>query len=516
MTTQASFTSPTVPFPTTVYPLPIAYPVLTIPTSIDYTSKDYSGFLSSMLSFASQIMPEWNPTSEGDFGRVLVELFCYAADILSYYGDRISQEAYLPTAQQRLSLINIAQLLGYVPSNGVPASGTVTFETANPGVAVTIPAGTQVQTSFGVNGLDQPVVYETQTTITVAANGGTASSAVIQGETQTLVELGVSDGTAGQVFAIPQTGVIDGSVSVFVQTATGNQQWTQVQYLVDSIASDQTYVIQTDAQGNTDIHFGDNINGEIPGLGLAVFATYRIGVGSKGNVGAGLVGIIVDNIEGVFIPTQADGVTFLSTAMVGGTDPETNDQIRANAPAAFRTQYRAVSPADYGDLALAVPGVIAANAVANHSTSVSVYILGPGASIPDSGLIQSVLTYFESRMLAGVTLSVLPPNLIKVDVGSSGNQVNLVVKDRFSITNVIPNVQKALNSLLSPPNVGFGQLLNVSDIYNAILSVDGVAWAFVPLFTREDVVKTDTTAIQFRASEVPVPGTFYINASGGF
>lgn len=516
MTTQASFTSPTVPFPTTVYPLPIAYPVLTIPTNIDYTSKDYSGFLSSMLSFASQIMPDWNPTSEGDFGRVLVELFCYTADILSYYGDRISQEAYLPTAQQRLSLINIAQLLGYVPSNGVPASGSITFETSNPGVAVTIPAGTQVQTAFGITGLDQPVVYETQDVITVPANGGTATVDVIQGETQTLVELGVSDGTAGQQFTIPQTGVIDGSASVFVQTAAGNIQWTQVQYLVDSQNTDQTFVIQTDALGNTNVIFGDNINGEIPGIGLAVFATYRVGVGAKGNVGAGLVGTIVDNIEGVFIPTEADGITYLSTAMLGGTDPETNDQIRANAPAAFRTQFRAVSPADYGDLALAVPGVIAANAVANHSTSVSVYILGPGATTPDDGLIQAVLTYFRDRMLAGVSLSVLPPNLIKVDVGSSGTPVQLAVKERFAQTNVVPNVRKALNSLMSPPNVGFAQLLNVSDIYNAIMSVDGVAWAVVPLFTREDVVKADTVAIQFRASEVPVPGSFFINASGGF
>lgn len=513
MSTQPS--APTIPFPTTVYPLPIAYPVLTIPTNIDYTSKDYSGFLTSILAFGAQILPDWNPLSEGDFGRVIVELFCYAADILSYYGDRLSQEAYLPTATQRLSLLNIAQLLGYIPSNGVPAQGSVTFQTSNPGVAVVIPVGTQVQTSFN-SAIDQPVIYETQQLITVAANGGTATSTVTQGITETLVELGTSDGTPGQQFTIPQTGVIDGSVSVFVQTATGNAEWTQVQYLVDSIASDETYSIFTDALGNTLITFGDNINGLIPGQGLAVFATYRIGLGFKGNAGVGTVGVIVDNIEGVFIPTQADGVTFLSTAMTGGIDPETNDQIRANAPAAFRTQYRAVSPADYGDLALAVPGVIAANAVANHSTSVSVYILGPGATVPDDGLIQAVLTYFESRTLAGVTLSVLPPNLIAVDVGSSGSPIQLAIKERYAQTNVVPNVQKALTSLLSPPNVSFGQLINISDLYNAIMSVTGVAYCIIPLFTREDVTKADTTPIQFRSSEVPVPGNFFFNSFGGF
>ena len=504
----------TVNFPTTIYPVPLNYSVLTLPTNINYTSKDYPGFLSSLLSFGSQIMPDWNPTSEGDFGRILVELWCYLADILSYYGDRISQEAFLPTATQRISLLNIAQLLAYTPSNGTPAAGTVTFQTLDPGVAVTIPSLTQVQTAFNV-GLDTPVIYETNSLVTCAANGGTVTVDVTQGITKTMVTLGTSDGTPGQQFTLPDTKVIDGTVSVYVQTATGNLLWSGVQYLVDYQEADEVYQVSVDALGNTLILFGDNINGEIPAIGMGIYATYRVGAGSAGNIGSGEVGTITTSIAGLVIPTESDGTTYISSQMSGGTDPETNDQIRANAPAAFRTQYRAVSLTDYSDLALAVPGVIAANAVSNHSTSVSVYILAVGGQQPSSGLISATETYFENRMLAGVSLSALAPNLIKVDVGSSGNNVTVAVKAKYAQSNVANNITSALTALLTPPSVGFAQLLNISDFYNAIMSLQGVAYCIIPVITREDVVQTGTSPLQFRANEVPVPGSFFLNVSGG-
>lgn len=101
--------------------------------AVDYTSRDYEGFKASLLDYAARAFPQWVPSSEGDFGVLLVELFAYLGDSLSYYGDRLQQESFLPTATQRLSLLQIADLLGYQPSNGVPSTGTVTFQTSNPG-----------------------------------------------------------------------------------------------------------------------------------------------------------------------------------------------------------------------------------------------------------------------------------------------------------------------------------------------------------------------------------------------
>ena len=490
--------------------------VLQVPTAIDYSSKDYLSLAQSMLAYGSIIMPDWNQASEGDFGVALVEMFAYMGDILSYYGDRIGQEAYLPTATQRLSLLNIAQLLGYTVSNGSPATGTVTFQTSSMSPGITIPAGTQVATAFQV-ATNSPVIYETTQVATCPAAGGTVTVPVSQGITYTMVPLGTATGLPGQVLSLPATGVIDGSISIYVQTASGSQQWNYVQYLVDSGPEDMVWSSFTDANGFTDIQFGDNINGLVPSVGLTVWATYTVGVGAAGNQSAGVVGTIVTAVNGLFIATNAGG-TYQSSTMSGGADAESNDHIRANAPASFQTQNRAVSPQDFLNLVLSVPGVTAASVVANHSTSVTLYVLGPGFQPPSTGLINNISSFFEAKTLAGVTVSVGAPALIPFNVGASGsgsNAVQLQVMNGYLQAHVLANVQSALTLLFQPPSATFGQLITLSLIMQTIMSVPGVAWCTVPQFTRTDVVQATTASIQLRPTEIAVPGTFFVQANGG-
>lgn len=491
------------------------FSALQAPTSIDYTSKDWQAFVSSMLDYAAVIMPEWDTSSEGDFGVMLVELFAYMADILSFYGDRLSQEAYLPTATQRLSILNLAQLLGYIPANGSPAVGTVTFQntTAN---TIVVPAGTQVASNFNT-AADQPIIFQTNTATSVSANS-TAVANVTQGITYTLQTLGTSDGTAGQTFQIPQAGVEDGTVSIFIGNAsTTAVKWNQVTFLVDFDGDETVYSVSVDQNNMTNILFGDNINGEIPSIGLTIFATYTVGIGFLGNVASGTVGQMVNPITGIIVPFQSPGSTlYQSSAMTGGSDPETNDQIRANAPLSYTTQGRAVSLIDYANLALQVPGVLVANAIANHATSVTLYILGPNYQAASTALQTSVLNYFAAnRTLAGTTISIGTPALIAVDVGSSGSHVQLQVQPNFNQSVVVNNVITALQSLLSPPSSTFGELLQVSAVYSAIMAVPGVAYVIVPVITREDVTQANTNPIQFRQSEIPTAGTMFITASGG-
>jgi len=491
------------------------YSVLQSPTSIDYTSKDWVGFATSMLEYAAIIFPQWDTSSEADFGVMLVELFAYMGDILSFYGDQLSQEAYLSTATQRQSILNIAQLLGYTPSNGSPATGIVTFQTANPGSAVTIPAGTQVSTGF-YTVADAPVIYQTDTAITVAENGGTQTVTVTQGISYSLTELGTSTGTAAQVFQIPQTGVEDGTVSIFVSSSSGSTEWSQVAYLIEYGPEDLVYSVFTDSNGITNIQFGDNINGLIPNVGLIVYASYVIGLGSLGNQPAGATGILVTDIPGVFVPFQSDTSTlYQSTAMTGGADAETIDQIRANAPQAYATQNRAVTLADFETLALSVPGVTVVSAAASHATSVTLYALGPNYQALGTGLQANLLNYLSTRTLAGTSVSIGTPTIVLVDVGSSDNNAMLQVLPNYSQASVVQNVTIALTAALSPPNTNFGMLLQVSSLYSAAMSVPGVAYIVIPLFTREDITQSTVNPIQFRTSEIPVAGSLFISASGG-
>lgn len=494
---------------------PNYYSALQPPTSVDYTSKDWLGFTSSMLNYASVIFPEWDTSSEGDFGVMLVQLFAYMGDILSFYGDRLTQEAYLPTATQRLSILNIAQLLGYTPTNGSPATGTVTLQTTDPSLAVTIPAGTQITTGF-ISSSDQPIIYQVSEGVTVPENGGTVTADVTQGLTYSTQSIGVSSGTAGQSFQIPQANVEDGTVTVFISSSSGMTQWSQVTFLVDSGPDALVYSVYVDQNQMTNIQFGDNINGAIPGIGLTVYATYTIGVGSAGNQPSGSVGIFVTPVTGVFVPFQSAGSTlFQSSAMTGGSDPETNDQIRANAPQSYSVQQRAVSSDDFAALALNVPGALMTEAVANHATSVTLFALGPNYQPADSGLQANILSYFQGKTLAGVSLTIGSPDLVPVDVGTSGTGITLQVMPNYNQGVVVANVTTALQAVLSPPNSQFGMLIQVSSLYSAVMSVPGVEYTIINVMTREDSVQNNTNPIQFRQSEIPVSGNVFISASGG-
>lgn len=492
---------------------------LSIPSSIDYTSKDFLGFMSSLQTYVKIAFPEWNiGASEGDIGLAIMEAFAYEGDILSYYGDRISQEAYLPTATQRQSLLNIAQLLGYTVSNGAPATGTVTLQTSAGSPATVVPAGTQITSGFNQT-TDSTIIYEVnagQANYTVPSNAtGALTLNVTQGITYSLYNAGTSDGTAAQAFSLPQTLVIDGSVIVYTQAAGGNDiQWTYVQFLGDFGPSDQVFTTYLDASGLTWIQFGDSVNGSIPTNAVSILVTYRVGAGSAGNVAAGQVGPFVNPISGVGVQVLAGGA-YNSSAMSGGTDPESNDQIRSNAPAFFATTQRAVSLNDFIAMAQNIPGVTAVNAVSLHSTSVSLYLMGNNNQPANSVTQTAVTSFFTGKTLAGVTVNVAQPTLVAIDVGSVGTPITLVVNQGFTQSAVVTNVTSSLNTLFSTPNTVFGQTITVGQVYATILAVPGVAYAVIPVITREDVTQANTTPITLRGFEIAVPGNYFITASGG-
>src|SRR5262245_15753557 len=89
---------------------------------IDYVTKDYDGFRRGMLDQIPLLLPSWTDRDESDFGVVLIELFAYVADILSYYQDRVANEAYLDTATQRRSVQALLRLIDYQIDPGLAAT----------------------------------------------------------------------------------------------------------------------------------------------------------------------------------------------------------------------------------------------------------------------------------------------------------------------------------------------------------------------------------------------------------
>jgi uncharacterized phage protein gp47/JayE len=491
---------------------------------VDYTSKDFLGFRDSLLSYAKTVIPEWTSRSPADFGVALVEMLSYALDILSYYQDRLVGEAYLSTATQRSSVLEIARTLGYQPYPAQAASGTVTLITdATQTSAVTVPAGTQIITGL-IESLGGPLTYETQADVLVPSSGGVATVAVVEGATQftetitltpddaspqtiPVVDLGTSSGLVDQSFAIPRIPVDTSTVRVFGLYPAGPVEWVITDSLLDASSSDRVVELRIDADGTVNVVFGDGVNGVVPEAGTDLKVAYRLGGGARGNQTANSL---------VDIATVISGVSVLSSSeMTGGYDAETTESIRRNAPAAWGTQNRAVTAADYAALALAVPGVDKARALGQSASLISLFLLGARNSAPAVELFESVTTYVQSRAMAGVTVVTQAGTLVPVNFGTATNPVTVGVMPQYRRADTQLAVAQALQQMLDADNTDFQQRVTVADAYAAVHDVPGVLYVHIPMMARADQAQTGTDDVLCREWEVPIPGDINITAVGG-
>ena len=138
----------------------------------------------------------------------------------------------------------------------------------------------------------------------------------------------------------------------------GRQAWQARPDLVASTRLDAHLVVEPDADGVARLRFGDGVTGRAPSTQDAYTATYRVGGGSRGNVGAGQLTQWLTRADGSpSFPSGATVTVWNPLPASGGTDPEDLDGVRQVAPSAFRTQLRAVTSADHAATAQQVGGV---------------------------------------------------------------------------------------------------------------------------------------------------------------
>ncbi len=138
--------------------------------ALDYRVGTHAAFLASMTARLSTVRldeldPEQNPLaglttrSSDDPSMALLDAWATAADVLTFYQERIANEGYLRTATERKSLVELARLVGYTPRPGVAASVELAFA-VDEGYRVEIPAGTRAQ-SIPAEPEELPQFFET-------------------------------------------------------------------------------------------------------------------------------------------------------------------------------------------------------------------------------------------------------------------------------------------------------------------------------------------------------------------
>ena len=119
----------------------------TLPESVDYTDKDFDALRARLIALIKSVFPDWTDFDVASFGNLLVELYAYVGDVLTFYQDNLARESRLVTATQRKSVMALAKMLSYRLHGAQAATAEVWLQLARvPVASVTFPAGTVLRT----------------------------------------------------------------------------------------------------------------------------------------------------------------------------------------------------------------------------------------------------------------------------------------------------------------------------------------------------------------------------------
>ena len=314
------------------------------PSNLRLTGLDFDELRSNFKNYLETQEEFTDYDSTGSAFSVLLDVLSYNTHINSFYLNMIANEMFIDTAIKRNSLMSLSKMLGYLPKSRKSSYANVTISvtpTDNPS-NITIAKNTRFKSE--INGIT--FTFVTDRSYSAVANGNStvtlSNIKLVQGEPLTFrYTANTSDHSIK--YKIPNRGIDTDSITVNLQESEENttqSSYTLATDLLNVNSSANVFFIEPDADDTYQIRFGDGILGRKEKTGNIVIIGYNLTNGVLGN-GARIFSP-VSTVAGYPGAT----VTTIS-ASVGGSDEESNDNIRFNAPRHYEVQNRAVTANDY-------------------------------------------------------------------------------------------------------------------------------------------------------------------------
>ncbi|MEO8148080.1 MAG: hypothetical protein ABI723_10605 [Bacteroidia bacterium] len=255
---------------------------------------------------------------------------------------------------------------------------------------------------------------------------------------------------------------ISNSLTVYVNGI----KWTEVNSFFGKKENDEVFIVRQNDDGDSQVTFGDGIRGARLPSGIDnVIANYRFGA-EAACPPAGSVNQISKPVKGL------QSVKNILSAF-GGADAEQAEDLRIYAPRSALILGRVVSMKDMEALAGEFPGVRAVQAEwrwnkGKQCASAHIFYIG------ETGLAVSL-----SRRLRNVSDPSTSITVEKAQAIPQTISLNIRIDPRYLESDVILELRQTLmdkrTGLLAPENIGIGQPLYRSKIFEAILKIKGTA-----------------------------------------
>ena len=319
--------------------------------SISLVNLDFDTLKANLKTYLKSQAQFSDYDFDGSNMSVLLDILTYNTHLNAFYMNMAVSEMFLDSAQLRNSIISRAKELNYTPRSAKSSQADITVQFPQSNLSVfSIPAGTKFTGKSG-NGT---FTYTTDRAHVLYPTGGTftANISIYEGIYVSDAFV-VDDSVEGQRFVMTNDNVDTDSLVVLVSENNGqtNTIFNVAENLYGLTSNSAVYFLQATEDTRYEVVFGDSVFGRKPLNSAVIYNTYRTCNGSDAD---GSTNFILDDNLG---PVNGLGSFVNPTITVinagsGGSNAESLESVRYNAPRHYQTQSRAVTMDDFKNLVL--------------------------------------------------------------------------------------------------------------------------------------------------------------------
>ena len=297
---------------------------------------------------------------EGSGLSNILDVLAYNTHINGLIANMGINESFLSSAQLRSSVVSHAETLGYEITSQSAATATVTL-TVSTSDTTTTQISLPKYTTFTTTVDDITYTFMTLEAY-IATNDGTGTFQFKTSEGLTAIPISqgtlktktfiVGDTADEQIYVIPDTTTDTKTLTVSVfdtTTSSSFTTYTDVQNVVRITPQSTVFIIREAPNGFYDLIFSsNNVLGQSPQAGNKIVVQYLSSVGALANSAS----VFTPDNQISFNSQTYDITVATVTNSSGGSEKESIESIKANAPLAFATQQRLVTAEDYKALIL--------------------------------------------------------------------------------------------------------------------------------------------------------------------
>lgn len=421
-------------------------------TTIKSTNLDFTAIKNNLKTFLANKEEFSDYNFEGSGLSNILDVLAYNTHYNALIANFVLNESFLTTAQLRGSVVSLAESIGYIPHSKKSSTATVNITLDLSGVAnrpatIQLPAGTKFNTTVD----DVAYVFQTIEAITASEDAGiyrfqccasgSTNISIFEGSNNTKSFI-VGPYSENSIYVIPDEQMDASTAIVKVYPSPSSSDFVTYTNIIEATSIDENstlYVLREAPNNYYELSFGNGTTfGSAPETGNKVEVDYLRATGAAADGARFFTPQNSVTVNG----TEYDLSVTTVAASSGGSEKESIESVRRNAPFQYAAQNRMVTAADYSTLALR-----------NYSTLIDDIQSwgGQDNDIPEFGVV-----FMSIRFKDGVSAN--SQQIVKSGIQNLANDLSVVsFKVKFAdpiVTYIETGVRFQFNSDLTTFTIG--------------------------------------------------------------